>query len=200
MIGVVMMVAITLLLVSVLAVGVTSYGTDLDPDSAVPTAITESTDTVVENRWSGSSGDLFRVSDDGAGATNVTMRVNFTVRSGSATIGNSLNSVEIEANDSSLSMFAGTERSDLDRIGVDEDGDGSVDREIAGDVNGWTVSDGGSTLKIGLSGSAYTPDAGDSIVVEFAGVTNPAAAGSYGIGAQTSGDGNWHYGTVSITG
>ncbi len=194
------MIVITLLLASVVAVGVTSIGDDLDGDSAVPTAVPDTADvtkTVASNRWLGGSGDLFRLSNDEAGATDVSMRVNFTIEDGSNTIGNSLNSVKITPNDSSLVMFDDAERSDLERIAVDEDGDGVVDREITGDVNGWIVSDGGSTLKIELSGSAYSPDAGDSIVVEFGGVTNPPDAGTYALGAQTSGDGNWQYGTIT---
>lgn len=199
-VGVVLMIVVTLLLASVVAVGVTSIGDDLDADSAVPTAVPDgSIETVATDRWVGSPGDLFSLSNDQAGATNGSMRVNFTIEDDSNTIGNSLNSVRLESNDTSLTMFAGTERSDLERIAVDEDGDGIVDREITGDVNGWTVSDGGSTLKIELSGSAYSPEAGDSIVVVFGGVTNPPDAGTYALGAQTSGDGNWQYGTVTIT-
>ena len=204
-IGVVLMIVITLLLASVVAAGVTSMGDELDAGSAVPTAVpdestvTETVETVATNRWFGSPGDLFRLSNNQAGATDVSMRVNFTIENGSNTIGNSLNSVKMTPNDSSLVMFDGAERSDLERIAVDEDADGVVDREITGDVNGWTVNDGGSTLKIELSGSAYSPDAGDSIVVEFGGVTNPPDAGTYALGAQTSGDGNWQYGTITIT-
>ena len=204
-IGVVLMIVITLLLASVVAAGVTSMGDELDAGSAVPTAVpdestvTETVETVATNRWFGSPGDLFRLSNDEAGATDVTMRVNFTIEEDSNTVGNSLNSVHLEPNDSSLTMFAGTERSDLGWIGVDETGDGSVDRRITSDVNGWTVQNDGTGLKIELSGSAYSPQEGDSIVVEFAGVSNPPDPGTYAIGAETSGDDNWQYGTITVT-
>ena len=96
-------------------------------------------------------------------------------------------------------MFSNTLLSDLIVVGVDTDGDGSIDTEITHDVDSWTPQNGGSALKIGFSGSAYTPSANDSIVVEFSGVDNPDTAREYDVRAQTSGDGNWHYGSIAIT-
>jgi hypothetical protein len=111
-----------------------------------------------------------------------------------------INSVYVEVTTSpSPDMFSETEQSDLQKVAVDEGSDGSIDRVITSDVNGWQVQNGGSAVKIELSGSAYTADAGDSIIVVFSDVDNPDDAGTYDLQAQTSGDGNWHYGTITIT-
>jgi hypothetical protein len=187
-----MVVMLTLLLATVIAASVTTYESELDQTVPVQTAAV--------NPWSGAIGDLIRLSNTEAGATDVSARINFTIQSGSNTVGNSLNSVYIEVTTSpSPDMFSETEQSDLQKVAVDENSDGSIDQVITGDVNGWQVQNGGSAVKIELSGSAYTADAGDSIIVEFDDVQNPNSAGTYDLRAQTSGDGNWHYGTIDIT-
>ncbi len=186
------MVVLTLLLATVIAASTSSYRDKLDQPRVVPT---ESV-----NPWSGEIGDLIRLSDTEAGATDVRARINFTVEPGSDTIGNSLNSVYVEVTTSpSPDMFSETGQSDLRKVAVDEGSDGSIDRVITSDVNGWQVQNGGSAVKIELSGSAYTADADDSIIVVLSDVNNPENAGTYDLRAQTSGDGNWHYGTITVT-
>ena len=187
-----MMVALTLLLATVVARSLLQFEGELERDTAV------TTESV--NPWSGDPGDLLRLSDPRAGATDVRARINFTIQPGSSTDGNSLNSVYVEMTSAPAStMFAGTTQGDLERVAVDYDSDGSVDQDITGDVDDWQVKNGGSTVKIGLSGSAYVADEGDSIVVEFDGVDNPTSPGTYDLQAQTSGDGNWHYGSVTVS-
>ncbi|MBP1986180.1 type IV pilin [Halolamina salifodinae] len=199
-VGVVLMVVLTLMLTSVLATGVMVYGDGLDSDAAVPTAPNSSvTETIGAGRWLGGPEELFRLSNDEANATDVSMRVNFTIKPNSSTIGNSLNSVYMETTNGSLDMFSGTERADLERIAVDTDGDGSADRDITGDVNGWTVTNDGSALKVELTGSAYSAAANDSVLLTFGGVRNPPEPGSYELRAETSGDGNWHRGNITVT-
>jgi hypothetical protein len=190
------MVVIVLILAAVFGAGTLRFGDELnrepvpyDDDSALS-----------GNPMSGSPGDLVRISNTQAGATDVTYRVNFTIREGSDTIGNSLNSVYLEVTTSPApDLFSETAFADLVRVGVDENTTGSIDREITGDANGWTVKNGGAALKIEFSGSAYTPTANDSIIVIFEGANNPDSAGDYDLRAETSGDGNWYYGTISIT-
>lgn len=189
-----MMIVVTLLLASMFAVGVTTFGDDLDA-----TNYNETVSSTDGSPWSGTQGDLVRLSTTQAGATNVSVRLNFTIRSGSDTIGNSLNSVYVEVTDGSPDVFSNTELSDLDRVEIDENSDGSIDDEITEDVDGWQVENDGSSLKIGFGGSAYTPGEGDSIIVVFGGAKNPESTGTYDLRAETSGDGNWHYGTVNIT-
>lgn len=187
-IGVALMVILTVLLASVLATGVLPMGNDLDTgpfDRAI-------------NPWSGTRGDLVRVSDQSAGANDVRYRVNFNIKSGSDTIGNSLNSVVLDVTTGSPDMFSPTGQADIEKIGIDKGSDGSIDQVITPDVDGWNVQNGGSKLKIGFTGSAYSASAGDSIIIIFGGVTNPADPGTYDVRAQTSGDGNWHTGTIEI--
>lgn len=197
-IGVVLMVVLVLLLASVFATGALRFGEDLSEPSFSADSNDES--ALSGNPWSGSRGDLVQLSDTRAGATDVSYRVNFTIREDSDTIGNSLNSVYLEVTTSPTpDLFSGTARDDLVRVVVDENSTGSVDSEITGDVDGWNVENGGAALEIGFSGSAYTPSENDSIIVVFEGAKNPDTAGEYDLRAETSGDGNWHYGTLSIT-
>jgi FlaG/FlaF family flagellin (archaellin) len=197
-IGVVLMVILTVLIASVLATGIISMGDELDTSSFENATGEQSSSGEDLNPWSGSSGDLVRVSDKSAGATNVSYRINFTIQSGSNTIGNSLNSVELEVTTGTPNMFSGTGEANLKQVIVDQNSDGTIDQQISSDVNGWNVQNGGSKLKITFTGSAYTANADDSVIVIFDGVTNPTSPGVYDLKAQTSGDGNWHPGKVNI--
>jgi len=193
-IGVILMVALTLVLASVFAVGLQSFGEGLDDSkSQFDNAVT----TASANPWSGSQGDLVRISDTKAGATDVTYRINFTIESGSNTVGNSINSVYLEVTTESPDMFSNTSQSDIAEVSIDGDSDGSIDQDITNDVNGWDVQNDGTALKIEMSGD-YTASADDSVIVIFEGVDNPQNAGDYDLRAETSGDGNWHYGTITI--
>jgi len=146
------------------------------------------------------SGDLIRTYDDDAGASPVTMEVNFEIQPGSPTIGNSLDSLEIRVESGDPDMFSGTDEANVSDFGVDTDGDGTIDNDIQGDIDAWDVTDGGSNLKIGLGGSAYTnAQAGDTIILVLENVDNPASPGTYDVEIQTSGDGNWQYGTIEVS-
>jgi FlaG/FlaF family flagellin (archaellin) len=194
-----MMMAITLLLASVVAAGVLGLGdTTAETGERFDDIVEGGSETVSGNPWIGDEGNLIQLSNNEAGATDVRYRINFTIESGSDTIGNSLNSVNLEVQTGSPDMFSDTKQGKLDHVRIDTDGDGEAERDITGDVDGWEVKDGGTELKIGFSGSAYTPDAGDSIVVVFDGVDNPDTSGTYDLRAQTSGDGNYHYGEITI--
>lgn len=191
-IGVILIVVLTMLLASIFAGGIGGFGKNIQTPQY-------STQTLAGNPWSGSPGDLVRISDTTAGATDVTYRVNFTIEPGSDTIGNSLNSLYLEVTTGSVETFSSTQQSDLGKVIIDESSDGTTDQEITSDVTGWQVQSGGSALKIEFSGSAYTAQENDSIIVLFEGAKNPDIAGTYDLRAETSGDGNWHYGTITIT-
>lgn len=193
-IGVVLMVVLTVMLASVFAAGFLTFDANLEQKSD---QFENEVATASANPWSGESGDLVQISDSGAGASDVRYRINFTIRPGSNTIGNSLNSVKLDVTTGSPDMFSGTGQANLDRIVIDNGSDGTVDRDITSDVNGWTVENGGSTLKIELQG-AYTASADDSVIAVFDGVDNPTSPGTYDLQAQTSGDGNLHSGTITI--
>lgn len=190
--GTVLMVALTILLASVVSAGLISTGQTLEePDIQGPT------ETVSGNPWVGSLSDLVTLSDNTAGATDVRYRTNFTVQSGSDTVGNSLNSVQLRMDDTSLAIFADTGQSSLGTATVDTDGDGVGEQDISDDLNGWEVNNGGSEVKIKFGGE-YTAEAGDSVIITFDDVDNPASAGTYGLEIQTSGDGNWQNGSIEI--
>jgi len=143
--------------------------------------------------------ELVRVGDRTAGATDVEMEINFQIEEGSPTIGNSLNSMEIDVQSGSPDMFSGTSQSDVVEMGVDTDGDGRIDNDIESDINGWDVSNNGSTLSVELGGSEYTnPQAGDMIILTIDNVDNPTS-GTYDVRIQTSDDGNWQEGSITIT-
>lgn len=194
-VGIALMIIITLLLASVVSVGFGTYGNDLDEKKD---QFDDRVSTASGNPWTGSRANLVGLSNNEAGATDVRARVNFTIRPESDTVGNSLNSIYLEVTTGSPSMFSGADQGDLIRAGVDENSDGTIDRDIASDVNGWEVQNGGSAVKIEFSGAAYTASENDSVIAVVGDVNNPTDAGSYDLRAETSGDGNWHYGTITI--
>lgn len=197
-VGIVLVLALVLVLGSVFAAGLSnSFGVSGSNDGV--TANPGGVETVSGNPWTGSPGDLVRLSTTRAGATDVTYRLNVTIEPGSKTIGNSLNSIYVEVMPRTPDMFSDTDQRDLLHVTVDRGSDGSVEQDITPNVDDWTVKKDGSALEIGLGG-AHTTAARESIVVTFSGVQNPDRAGTYDVRAQTSGDGNWHSGTITITG
>lgn len=195
-VGTVLMIALTLLLASVIVASLGSFSSKVkQPDESIEVITTE---TATANPWEGAIGDLVRLSNDQAGATGVRIQVNFTVNSGSDTIGNSLNSVKLDVQTGSPDMFTGTSQDDLRKAVVDTDADGAPEENIESDLNGWQVSNGGSTVKVEFSGSAYTAAAEDSIIIVFSNVDNPPAPGTYDVRVETSGDGNWQSGTITV--
>lgn len=198
MIGVVLMVALTLVLASVFAAGVGTFGEGLnDAERQYDAAATnDETTTITGNPWSGSRGDLIRISDTRAGATDVTYRVNFTIKPDSGAVGDSVESIYLEVTTGSPDMFSSTELADLDMAGIDEGSDGTIDQHISDDAEGWSVQESGSALEIGFS-TDYTVGANDSIIIIFDGVSNPETAGEYDVFVETS-DGTRHDGTITI--
>lgn len=193
-VGVFLMVVITLLMASLISFQFSAVGTDLDMKrSQYDDAVT----TLSGNPWSGSPGDLVRISNTQAGATDVRYRVNFDIEPGSPAIGNNTKYILLEVTTGSPDMFSNTELADLAVAGVDVDGDGTIDTSLTGDVNAWEVKDGGTSLKIDIDDTAYVANENDTIIVEFDGVDNPQTPGDYELRAET-GYGNWHEGTITI--
>lgn len=193
--GVFLAVVVTLLIASFISFHLTAVGSGLDNKQA---QFEDSVSTLSGNPWSGEKGDLFRVSNNRAGATDVKYRVNFTIENGSPTVGNKLNHIVLEVNTGSPDMFSNTDRADLITAGVDEDSDGTIDQDLSNYVDQWEVMNGGTSVKINFPGSGYTASANDSIIIVFDGVDNPGTPGDYELRAETNNDGNWHNGTVTI--
>lgn len=193
-VGVLLVLAITLLLASMISYQFSALGTGLD---AKRSQYDEAVTTLSGNPWSGEPGDLVRISNSEAGATDVRYRVNFRIEPGSPAIGSNAKYIALEVTTGSPDMFSNTELSDLYVAGVDEDDDGTIDYSLTTEVNAWEVKDGGTSLKIDLDDTAYTASENDTIIVEFDGVDNPQNPGEYELRAET-GYGNWHEGTITI--
>lgn len=193
-VGVFLVVVITLLIASMISYQFSALSTDLNTKrSQYDDAVT----TLSGNPWSGEPGDLVRISNSEAGATDVRYRVNFQIEPGSPAIDNNTKYIALEVTTGDPDMFSNTDLGDLFVAGVDEDNDGTIDRSLTSAVNAWEVRDGGTSLKIDLDDTAYQASENDTIIVEFDGVDNPKDPGNYELRAET-GYGNWHEGTITI--
>ena len=192
--GVILMVVITLILASVVTFEVSTIGSGLeDHEDQYDDAVT----TLSANPWSGSQGDLIRISNNQAGATDVKYRVNFSIEPGSPTIGDTLDEVYIEVTTGSPNMFSNTELADLISVKVDQGNDGTYERTLSGDADVWQVQNGGTSLQIDFS-SSYHINSGSSIIVVFDSVDNPDTPGEFELRVETNNAGNWHTGTITI--
>lgn len=107
------------------------------------------------------------------------------IEEGSDAVGNSLNQLTIEypnAVDAS-----GVSGSDIDRVGLDTDGDGALEEDAMLDLNALSTSDGGSTLTIGFGGN-HDLEAGDWIVLDVDDLANPDSTGEYSVSVDVNGD------------
>jgi hypothetical protein len=191
------MVVLTVLLASTVVAVLTTFPAELDESkSSFDDAAQE---TATGNPWAGSLGELVQLSDSEAGATGVRVRINFTIQAGSDTIGNSLNSVKVDVQTGDPNMFGGTSQSDLEKAVVDTDGDGDGEEDVEERLVGWVTSNGGSTVKIEFADPVYTVQESDSVIIVFGNVDNPPSAGDYNVRIQTSGDGNWQNGQITVT-
>jgi hypothetical protein len=153
--------------------------------------------TVSGNQWSGSIGDLIRLSNSRAGASNVRARINFTIESKSNVIGEEFESLTVHIQ-GGKSMLRNTEMASLQSVKIDSDADGATEEEISASATDWKVNRNGQAVTLDFD-STYNPKQGDSVILVFSDVTNPEAAGSYGVRARANGKGKWHHGSISIT-
>ncbi|MXR52150.1 type IV pilin [Halovenus sp. WSH3] len=169
--GVTLMVAIVVLLASVVAGFVLTYDDQLrEPE------FDNATDGSI-NPWSNTDA-LLAPRDPTAGAENVRYRVRIEIKDANME-GDSLNELDVSVTTSD-DMFSGTSASDIESFEVEKTDGTTLD--IESDVDGWVVSDGGSSLQIQLSGSEYTnPSTGDVITVVFDGVANPNDPDTYDV-------------------
>lgn len=186
LIGTVLFILITLLLASILTVGAADMA-DLGTERELVQDLTDR-GGAVDNSY---RSELIWAHDDTAGETT-THAVNYTVATGSDTAGNSLNSVVIEYPDGSANVSAVDERSKIVTVGIDEDRDGTIDIDATDDVeccpptDGVKISDNGHTLTIEMSGN-YGLNGGDSLIIEYEAVDNPAA-GDYAVIVGVNGE------------
>lgn len=117
-------------------------------------------------------------SPNGPNAT-ATHRVTAVVQSEST--GDSLNKFRVDytasANPADVSNVG---QSDVVAIGLDTDGDGAIDTDVSNDLGEVSVSNNGQTLSFGFGGN-YNLNKGDRFIVEFSGVINPNAEGTFDV-------------------
>ncbi|MFB6127796.1 MAG: CARDB domain-containing protein [Halolamina sp.] len=101
---------------------------------------------------------------------------------GSASANDSLNGLLVDYSvGAAPADVSNVGQNDVVRVGIDTDGDGTIDTDISDDFGEVSVSNDGETIMFGFGGS-YSLSKGDRIVVEFADARNPDAEGSYDVG------------------
>ncbi len=107
------------------------------------------------------------------------------VEEGSDAVGNSLNQLQVTYPSSAdVSNVSG---SDIERIGIDSDGDGVLETDAMVDLSGLSTSNDGSTLAVTFGGN-HDVEAGDWLVLDVSDVRNPASAGEYDVSVNVNGD------------
>lgn len=128
--------------------------------------------------------ELVRAVEGDAGVADE-HRFRIEVEPGSPTAGNSLNQLRVEYPDGVDA--GGVTGSDVERVGVDMDGDGVLEADAMVDVDGLSTSDGGSTLTVGFGGN-HNLEVGDWIVLDVDDVEDPASPGEYAVSVNVNGD------------
>ncbi|MFB6221932.1 MAG: hypothetical protein ABEH90_10905, partial [Halolamina sp.] len=111
---------------------------------------------------------------------------------GSKSDGDSLNGFTVDYTASAHPAdVSNVSQGDVVAVGLDTDGDGTIDTNVSDDLSEVSVSNNGHTVKFGFGGS-YSLTAGDRIIVEFDNAQNPAAEGTFDVGVrinpQSTGD------------
>ncbi|WP_248897720.1 type IV pilin [Haloplanus halobius] len=194
-IGVTLVVVITLLLASMFAAGMVNM-TDFGTERKLVGGLTDG-DEAAPGDGAGAGGDDGYRSEliwarNESPLTTTNHVVNYTIADDSDTAGNSLNNVVIEYPDGSADVSAIGERDDIVMVGIDGDRDGTIETEATGDIeccptdDGVIIKDGGTTLRIELSGN-YNLEGGDSLIVEYRATDNPGT-GDYSVTVDVNGD------------
>ncbi|MFC6988905.1 hypothetical protein ACFQJD_09630 [Haloplanus sp. GCM10025708] len=135
----ILLVALVILLASILTTGLMFLDTDFEMPS------------FASDTESDTGSGLIYALDDSPEKSSVRHRAEFPIPPGSSLDGDSLNSVEIEYLNGSVAL-AQDERSDIKRIGIDNDGDGKIDTDVYSDVE--DPSNGGVDVREGEISSA----------------------------------------------
>ncbi|MFB6303384.1 MAG: archaellin/type IV pilin N-terminal domain-containing protein [Haloferacaceae archaeon] len=156
-IATVLLVALVILLASLLMVGLGDFSL---PDPEYRSRTTEG------------RGVIIALGDD-PDATSARHKVVVPIREGTSLDGDSLNSVKVDYLDDSADISE-VSRADVRTVGIDEDGDGSIDTNVSDDLSTVDGREGGDLLYIGFGGS-YGITKGDQVIVVFDDVGNPPA-------------------------
>lgn len=122
---------------------------------------------------------------------NAVYGINHTVQPGSAILGNSIESLDVEI-DASSEVLSETSQESVLKAGVDRNNDGVIETDISQEISEWEVEvESQNQLQIGFSESAYTDaEVGDSILIDLGNITNPSV-GEYSIRTRANEDGGW---------
>lgn len=160
-VGVILMVALTIVLASVVAAMVLSFDDRL-----------EEPEFGLENPWAGDP--LLAPEDPRVGAEDVRYRVYFEVDE-EPTGTHPLSSISITV-DTEDDLFSGTDEEDLETFEIWVDGSTT---DLSGDLNQW--DEDADELQIRLTGAERLEEEGDVVEIVFGGVDNPGQAGLYDV-------------------
>ncbi|WP_353634027.1 archaellin/type IV pilin N-terminal domain-containing protein [Halobacterium sp. NMX12-1] len=175
-VGVALMVAITVVLAGTVLVAVPAVG-----DIEMPSFADGETDGGAADEV---QTELIHAADGEPGEPD-DHYVRVHVEEGSDAVGNSLNKIQVTYPSSAdVSNVSG---SDIERVGIDSDGDGVLETDAMVDLNGLSTSDDDSTLAVTFGGN-HDIEAGDWLVLDVSDVRNPASAGEYDVSVNVNGD------------
>lgn len=120
----------------------------------------------------------------GSAGTSSVHRAAATV--GSCEAGDSLNKLRVDyAVGSNPADVSSVDQTDVQAVGIDTNGDGTIDTDVSSDLSSVSASNDGHTLDVGFGGS-YSLTAGDTVVIEFADAVNPDAGGTYDVNVSVN--------------
>ena len=100
---------------------------------------------------------------------------------GSKSASDSLNGFTVDYSvSSSPADVSNVGQNDVVRVGIDTDGDGTIDTDVSDDLGEASVSNNGHTIKFGFGGS-YSLAENDTVVVEYNDTVNPDSAGTFDV-------------------
>lgn len=183
--GVTLMIVIVILLSSVMAGMVLTFGGGLEE----PEFLNNTTDSSVPlNPWD-SKDELLSPKNPVAGAEDVRYRVVFDIQENTGgdsndAVGNSLNGVRIIVDNVDRSMFSGVSKPDVETFEVQrENGTTTEFKSDVQDEDNWEFDNDNNELKMTLTGN-YDIKAGDEITIIIADVDNPSDPGTYDVTVQ----------------
>lgn len=176
-VGVAMMIVIVVLVASLIAGVVITFGDGLNEPKF-------ETDETSVNPWSHSDSILVPKNPT-AGAEDVRYRVEFKIMDPDMN-NESLNDIEISVSDVDNNMFSGVSDSEIQRFDVQTTDADVINLEDAiEDDDEWDLDKSDNELEIEMSGSNYpNPSTGDVITIIYDGVDNPNDPGTYNISVQ----------------
>ena len=152
-------------------------GSSVDPANATLN-VTESDDTTVDDPAS-ELDELIASSPDDPGV-KATHWVNVEVSANEA--GNSLSGIVVNYHEDGSydGSVQDVDADDVERVGIDTNGDGRIDTAVGDDLEDVSAKNVGETLTLDFGGS-YSLEEGDSVILVFSDTDNPNDPGTYDV-------------------